>query len=437
MRRVGEDDATRQYTDELAASLIPSARRVHVAQSAQPASDSDHSLSSELELDLAPPPQLAAEPTSKSASPASTVPAGMPQPVAHAPPEVELAAAPPSGPPLELEFSAPADAGPELELDVAAAGTEAGSYEAARSAGMPEPHELGTSSVPPPLEVAASSYPPPSLELASEGEPSSRRFSQPVQPDAAGSDPSRPEQPTPSASGTLARRPFSHLLLYMFDRGLSGTLVLQAADGSVDRHAVTIDGGNPIKAVVSRRVPSLAMLLVQEGLIEEATLSTIGAQKDPDATLETKLLDQGLIDESELSRVRGAQLLMRLESLFSLPAETAYHFYAGVDMLEKRWGSVAGSISLFAALARGLRENPEEAIAESMLRRLARTPVRLHPRADLSLFSFTNDELGVAEAIRREAASLPQLLEVFPRPAVVRRVIYLLLVSRNLVLAKS
>lgn len=249
-----------------------------------------------------------------------------------------------------------------------------------------------------------------------------------------------PANLSPSAQGSLTRTPFSHLLLYVFDRGLSGTMIFRepAADG--DRpveHAIYVESGAPTKAVLQRRRASLGSLLVADGALEQEQLQSdpITQPPDDDALLESELLDLGLVDESAIATARCVQLRERLEELFGLPTKSEYAFFAGLDLLEERWGRIGGAVETLPLIAGGLREHPERASMDRMLGRLGEHSLRLHPSADLDAFEFADDERVIADVIGRESPTLEDVLAVFSDHEVVKRVVYCLLLTRNVIVS--
>ncbi|MCA9591788.1 MAG: hypothetical protein KC776_00715 [Myxococcales bacterium] len=251
-----------------------------------------------------------------------------------------------------------------------------------------------------------------------------------------------PPNLSPSAKGSLARTPFSHLILYLLDKGLSGTMVFREAAQGSDipmEHAVYAESGSPCKVVLGRRVASLASLLVADGVVEQNQLQSepLSQPPDHDGILENEVLEFGLARPDDISRARDMQLLERLSALFSLPSTTEYAFYAGLDLLEDRWGKIPGMVQPLALLTAGLREHPETAAMQRMLGRVGLTPLRLHPSADLDLFEMNPDERAVAEAIGQREPSLAELETAFPDAALVHRVVYQLLLARSVLLVKD
>ncbi len=251
-----------------------------------------------------------------------------------------------------------------------------------------------------------------------------------------------PPNLSPSAKGSLSRTPFSHLLLYVLDKGLSGTMVFREAAAAGDtpvEHAVYVESGSPSKVVLGRRLASLGSLLVADGVVEQNQLQSepLSQPPDHDGILETEVLEFGLAQEADISRARDVQLVERLSQLFNLDPDTEYAFYAGLDLLEDRWGKIAGTASPLALLSAGLREHPETNAMQRMLGRVGLTPLRLHPGADLDLFELTQEERAVAETIGASQPSLAQLETSFPDAPLVHRVVYQLLLTRSVLLAKE
>src|SRR5208337_2375707 len=74
-------------------------------------------------------------------------------------------------------------------------------------------------------------------------------------------------RPTPTASGTLAKTPFVHLLLYAMDKKLSGTMEFFAPD---KRSAVVrFVKGEPTKVRTSDPVAYLGQVLRDLGYLDE------------------------------------------------------------------------------------------------------------------------------------------------------------------------
>jgi hypothetical protein len=240
----------------------------------------------------------------------------------------------------------------------------------------------------------------------------------------------------PSASGSFDRTPFSHILLYILDRTLSGTLIFtEPADREEDapvEHAGYFRDGIPTKVNTGVRVAPLGSLLVAYGVLDQAQLESEPISQPPthEASLEAELLEFGLARPDQIAEVRNEQLTERLAYLFSLPRGTKYSFYNGLDLLEGIWGNVPGAVSPLGTLTRGLRVHPEEAAMDRVLTRVGGFALQLHPDADLDSFEFDESERAVAEMIRAKMSPLPDLVEAGHDPDVIRRVVYQLMITR-------
>jgi hypothetical protein len=240
----------------------------------------------------------------------------------------------------------------------------------------------------------------------------------------------------PSASGSLERTPFSHLLLYLLDRSLTGTLIFTEpkelpGDAPVE-HAAYFQDGIPTKVHAGERVAPLGSLLVAFGVLEQTDLENEPLSQPPthEATLESELIESSLARPDQIAEVRNEQLLERVSFLFSLPPGTKYAFYNGLDLLEAIWGNIPGVLSPLGALTRGLREHPEEVAMDRVLTRLGGYLLHMHPDADLESFDFAPDERAVADAIASSMAPLPDLVEAGHDPDTIRRVVYALMITR-------
>jgi hypothetical protein len=240
----------------------------------------------------------------------------------------------------------------------------------------------------------------------------------------------------PSASGSFERTPFSHILLYLLDRSLTGTLIftepVERVDDSPVEHAGYFQQGIPTKLHIGRRIAPLGATLVANGLLEQAQLESEPISQPPmhEASLEMELVEFGLVSAEQIALIRNQQLGERLVYLFGLPSGTKYSFYNGLDLLEAIWGNISGMVSPLATLTHGLREHPEETSMDRVLTRVAGNALHLHPESDLDAFDFDEAEMTVADAIGMTEASLPELVEAGHEPDVIRRVVYLLMVTR-------
>src|SRR5271154_2864757 len=109
-------------------------------------------------------------------------------------------------------------------------------------------------------------------------------------------------RPTPAASGTLAKTPLIHLVLYVLNNGLSGTLELCAPD--MRRALVLFLSGQPAKVWTSEQGLYLGEILMELGHLTETeltqSLSDLSAAKSAGPMVHGQLLlAAGTIDDGK------------------------------------------------------------------------------------------------------------------------------------------
>ena len=238
----------------------------------------------------------------------------------------------------------------------------------------------------------------------------------------------------PSAEGSLHKKPLSHLLLYLEERALGGTLVLaepsEQPELEATEHAVFFREGKPFKAYVAGRIATLGSLLVGSGALEQGQLEDIALAGGHEAELERELIDLGLVRPEQIAEVRSTQVYERIKFLFSLAPNTLFAFYGDVDLLQTRWGRIPAAVSPRAALTLGLREHPEVEAMDRVLAQSAAGPLAMSAGASVDEFEFSPDELAVVIAIATGKPSLLELIEAGHEPQIARQVVYQLLLSR-------
>ncbi len=251
----------------------------------------------------------------------------------------------------------------------------------------------------------------------------------------------------PKATGTLAGRPLAHLLVYLLERQLTGTLVLQApGDPAVgegaesaesaerNRSVVFFHNGAPHRIKTSDPVIHLGRLLVEEGRLDLSALNDSLVKWAKVGGLHGQLLlAEGLIDEETLTVALREQGERKMTWLFGLPRETQFGFYPNEDLIPDWGGPNPVRTSALAALWRGVRQFPIESDIEATLTPLAGRRLRLHPDAQLAAFHFKRDAGSIVDLIRVSPKSMDELAGAsLLAPLLLERLIYVLVISRQL-----
>ena len=235
-----------------------------------------------------------------------------------------------------------------------------------------------------------------------------------------------------AATGTLESRPFPHLLVYLLEHQLTGTLVLEEPQGA--KHAVFLDGGEPVKAKTAQSVIYLGQLLLEMGAVDQETHDRTLSRVTEERRLHGEiLLAEQALDRDTLTLALREQLMRSLEWMFGLSASSVYGFYEQQNFLERWGGRDLIRISALEILRRGLRVKTDSDVARATLARLGDRALRLHPDARPGLFKFDASERAVTDVLRAKPQPFDSLLRCGVGPEEqVQRVVYLLAITRHL-----
>ena len=143
--------------------------------------------------------------------------------------------------------------------------------------------------------------------------------------------------PQPTATGTLAKTPLAHLLVYAQDRELTGTFAFAGPTGQ--SATVLFIEGQPTKARTSEAAIYLGRVLFELGIVSEEQLAGLLPRLLAGTELHGQvLLHEGVITEEQLELGLRSQLVRQMQSLVRLPPETTYNYYDCFDGLASYGG---------------------------------------------------------------------------------------------------
>jgi curved DNA-binding protein CbpA len=241
-----------------------------------------------------------------------------------------------------------------------------------------------------------------------------------------------PPTAPPTAEGTLAKTPFVHLLVYMLDQRLTGTTVFHASGGLT--HAIFFYDGAPAKVRTGTMVAPLDRVLLEQGLLDEATLRATLVEISKRRVLHGRhlVMKELLAREAVLSTLR-LQLLRKVTFLFELPPETRYAYYADENLLALYGGPELTPCEPLAAIMAGIRLRASDPLVDATLLRITGRPLALHVDAETKRFQLQRDERAVVDLIRARPMPLAELLGAgVAQERVVRLTIYALALTRHL-----
>ena len=235
----------------------------------------------------------------------------------------------------------------------------------------------------------------------------------------------------PTAQGSLEATPLGHLLVYSLDRMLTGTLVLEEANGK--RHAIYFEDGGPSKAKIQDPILFLGRVLVEQDAISEDVYDRTLAQATERGQLHGRvLLEHGHIDEHALREGLREQLSRQVLWMFGLPPDTLFGYYDRLNFLE-HWGGDGVRAKPLALIWRGVREYVHAGHMADVLSRFGDQPIQLHVDAPIRRFRFDRREQAIIDVLRAKPQPLSELLtRGLADPAYVRRLVYAMLITRQL-----
>ncbi len=242
-------------------------------------------------------------------------------------------------------------------------------------------------------------------------------------------------RPTPAASGTLAKTPFLHLLIYAFEKKLGGTIEVTAPDNRVV--SVLFLGGEPAKARVSEPVSYLGQVLVELGYmtpdVHDRSLAELDDMRSITPILHGEfLVRKGLIDAVRLQSGLREQISRRMLYVAALPPEATYAYYDGFDALHGWGGETTRGVDPLPMFWSLIRESAPRAHLEAALARITGSSLRIAKTANLVRLGLGADERAAIELLRVKPLSVAD----FPRTTGLaehdaRLLIYLLLVTKQ------
>lgn len=186
----------------------------------------------------------------------------------------------------------------------------------------------------------------------------------------------------PVATGTLAKTPLAHLLIYLEQKALSGTLaiwpdVVDENDRRQDR-ILFLKG----RAVAGRMMESAASL--REGML--------------------RLFDR---------------------------REAPYAFYES-NLLGGTEDRLNGRVDPYALIAEALRSSARDEVVDAVVQRVGKARLRVAPNVEFSRFELQNNERSAIDLLLAEPISLEQLeASELMTPLACKRLVYLLLITKS------
>ncbi len=237
-----------------------------------------------------------------------------------------------------------------------------------------------------------------------------------------------PAQPSPSATGTLAKTPLSHLLVYALDRQLSGTFEFTGPGVAA---TVVFSAGQPVKAQLDDPSLHLGRVLCDLGVLTDDQQAELGAELNGKA-----LLADGWLTAEQLELGLRSQLVRHMRALARFPPDSQYRYFDAYDGLATADDDARVTIDPFPIVWASIRDTPPWEQVHAGLTRLGVAGLSLAEHAETARFAFDKAERTLVDLLRQRACRVDELLAAATLPpATTQLVLYCLLVTKQVVLA--
>jgi tetratricopeptide (TPR) repeat protein len=250
----------------------------------------------------------------------------------------------------------------------------------------------------------------------------------------------------PTAEGNFQKTPFANVLLYARDRKMTGSIVVTIHPSDPEQFAsldvagistLVLESGSIVALQTPSQTETLGWVLHEQGTISE----------DIFVQVQDALTRLGADEVSTLLRLRAADTVSiqyglrelarrKTIALFGLP-QGNYAYYANVDLLAGS-GRLRTAEDVLPIVWRGfVAQPPEESAIHGVIEKLGKRLLKLKDGHELDAFEF-GEELGLAPTQLRTAPSgIEQLMGLAPQPSMVRSMIYLLALTKQVEVAPT
>jgi tetratricopeptide (TPR) repeat protein len=251
-------------------------------------------------------------------------------------------------------------------------------------------------------------------------------------------------RPALAANGTLAKTPLLHLVLYVADKKLTGTIEFFAPDKTASAAAYFM-GGEPAKVRTNPAGHYLGHVLRDLGFLSEdqltrsvAELQAEKAKAAAPALHGQLLLERRMIDRAKLELGLRTQVARKLAQIASMPPATAYGFYDNFDGL-RGWGMQTDQgFDPMPMLWSVLRASPPADHLAAGLGRLRAGPARLSKGADIARFALDERERGALGFLRDHPMRAPELSSATGLPVhELELLLYLMLLTKQIEIVRA
>lgn len=218
------------------------------------------------------------------------------------------------------------------------------------------------------------------------------------------------EPRTPTSRGTLMQRPLAHLLVYAYLHEMTGSFVLVSAASGAEA-TIVIAAGRPTKLKSTHEATYLGRVLLEMSAISQTEHDASLRELAKGGRLHGQILiDRGVLTPALLREGLASQLTRKLDTLFRLPEDATFLYYADVDLLEKYGGAEKVHIDPLARVWAGLREQPPWAHVDPALLKLRLGKLRIARNAQLDRLALRPEDRRLVDLLRIKPMHLDEII---------------------------
>ncbi|MEI8256870.1 MAG: DUF4388 domain-containing protein [Deltaproteobacteria bacterium] len=239
--------------------------------------------------------------------------------------------------------------------------------------------------------------------------------------------------PAPTAQGTFEKTPCAHVLVYIRERQLTGSLAVHGGEGkalySFERGFIVQAKLPPNQLANGASPDRLGEVMLEMGLIRrESLLESAVRMARGDGLQGAILLAMGACGPPALEAGLREQLARKGTRLFMQDPSSSYEFYQDTDLLEGFCGTRVG-IDIFEMIWRGVRSTRQDVAIDRVFAKVAGKNLRLRAGTNIRQFGFEAEMAPMVALITRGVS-----LEDYVRRAVdvdlSKKLLYVLLIGQ-------
>ncbi len=216
------------------------------------------------------------------------------------------------------------------------------------------------------------------------------------------------ERISPTTSGNFDKTPFAHILIYLFNKRISGTLDINFQNTEVN---IYFKEGAPAKVQTEVPKRGLGHVLSVLGQITEEQLQACNNLANKKSILQGQaLIELGLIDASGLVQALKKQIMLKITDVFSMTG-AQYFFYNKINKLTGFGPDEIFPVHPYTVIMSGLRTYYDKLNLAPALTPLNGKHIKITPNMEkLRSFRFSTQEKQFVQYLLKNNDCYPDVL---------------------------